>query len=134
MNLRQDFKPFEKFYLADLPRQDLPPHSNNLFLTPIKLSEKCPNSREERDLIQLKIVTKSKQLCRLMLSNPWLCNDNIQFGFTVQPHQSNCQTFFRCMDFTIPNAISNSFQIFYGVELQARGSMFMTYTLERIVC
>ena len=49
-----------------LKRQnELPPHTNNIFLNNTQLSEKCTELRKQRNLLQLSLVTKSKQLHRL---------------------------------------------------------------------
>ena len=46
-------------------QKELPSHTNNKFLSHTQLSEKCSDLRKQRNLLQLQVITKSKQLHRL---------------------------------------------------------------------
>ena len=45
--------------------KELPAQTNNIFLTHTQLSDKCSDMRKQRNLLQLQVITKSKQLHRL---------------------------------------------------------------------
>ena len=50
---------------ASKNQKELPFHTNSKFLSHTQLSEKCSDLRKQRNLLQLQVITKSKQLYRL---------------------------------------------------------------------
>ena len=63
--LEKDEKLSSMLVRSSKSQKELPPHTNNLFLTHTQLSEKCTDLRKQRNILQLQVITKSKQLHRL---------------------------------------------------------------------